>query len=82
MDSKQWESLYKFEIEDVSFRKLVRKVMAKIPRADAREFSLFCVVQGSLAEDTLGHGSENVTLDVAKMNALGLSEDDKIAVTG
>jgi hypothetical protein len=80
MDSKKWESLHGPEIEDVSFRRLVRKVMARIPRADAKEFPPFRVLQSPLPEDQLGHGSENVTLDADKMNALGMSEDAKIAV--
>jgi hypothetical protein len=66
MNSKKWESLYMLEIDDVSFRRLVQKVMARIPRADAKEFPQFRVQQGSRAEDVFGHGSENVTLDVDK----------------
>jgi hypothetical protein len=82
MGSRKWESLYSFEIEDVSFKRLVEKVMVRIPKADAKEFPQFRVRQDSLPDDTLGHGSENVILDVRKMNALGMSEPAKTGVIG
>jgi hypothetical protein len=78
--SKKWESLYYFRVQDPSFRRLVESVMEKIPDADAKEFPPFRVEEGYLHGDCLGHGSENVTLNLAEMEAEKLSDPAKKGV--
>lgn len=78
---KQWESpLYRFEIKEASFKRLVDEVLARIPSAVVKEFPEFAILQGPQPERILAHGSENATYDVDKINALGLSTDAKIGV--
>jgi hypothetical protein len=83
MKTRQWWSgrLYRFEVKDIAFEKLVRSVLAKIPSADAEEFpEAFAILQCHLDSSLGAVEDEKVKLDVDKMNRRQFENDVKIGV--
>jgi hypothetical protein len=83
MRLEQWRShgLFRFEIDDGAFERLVENVLTALPDTIASELLPFAILQGANQGGILAHvDSDIIIFDVDKMNQLHLEDDVRIGV--